>query len=110
PRPNGADMLDPATQLFEHWLGAGHVVGIATDKTKELPILRRPDGPADRAVDERGASGPDFRRKRRFDFGTHGAHVHEKLAADLTGKQAVRAVIRGVDCGCIGKYGYDHVD
>src|SRR5208282_6608193 len=102
-----ADVLDPATQLLKHRSGASHVVQIATDKTKEFPVLGRSDRSTDRAVDKRRAPGADSRRKRLLDLGAYCAHFHKELAANLPAEQAARPVIRGVDRRRISQHGDD---
>ena len=44
-------------EFIEHRLGASDVAGIASDKAKKLPLLRRSHGSANRALDECRASG-----------------------------------------------------
>jgi hypothetical protein len=79
-------VLDTTAHLGEQRLGAREILRRRSGDAEQLALARRPDGAADRALDE----GPPARAlspRARRRLGLHGAHVDEGPASPASDRQ-----------------------
>src|SRR5471032_1026354 len=84
-------MLDAAAQLLKYRLRPTQRCRVRSDQAEEFPLLRRPHGAADRALDQLRLLMQHPPGQRARGLGAHGAHLDEQLALDLAREQPMLA-------------------
>ena len=102
-----AHVLDAPAHLLEDGLGAREILGRAAGNAEQLAVAGRPDGAADRALDEGRALGAHLVGERDLHLRLHGAHLDEELALGVAGEQTRGALVHGGDGRAIGEDGDD---